>query len=277
MPRRASQIYLKIPSKLKKSINKRLDIITVCYNHSDFLDDFFSSFLAVYGELPCNVWVADNASQDDSLSRLLHWQNLLGKSLKLIVNKENIGFAKANNKLARLGNNEYLLFLNPDVKFSYDFISPCIDLAATREALIAPRLIDPIYGHFRHYALFPDRLLSVFPQYWYGLKSFFDTIEVDWLQGACWILPRKIFEEVGGFNEHYFVFTEDLEFCSVLHDLGVARLLANTQFVNHPRTRMNQAKQDLIRDNMKYYFRNRDDTIWMFHQHIRESISKFFM
>lgn len=226
----------------------------------------------MFGDLPCEVWIADNSSVDDSVKILKHWQITFGEKLKIIENKENLGFAKANNDLINLSETDYLLLLNPDTSFDYDFLTPCLNLVQKHQALVAPQLIDCKYGHFKHYALFPDRKLSFFLEHSYKFKTYSDIAHVDWLQGACWFLPRKIFNKVGGFDEHYFLFTEDLEFCRVLHDLHIPRLLINSHYVYHPRTRMNSTKRKIIDENLKYYFRNRNSGPWK----LRQLIKRYF-
>ncbi len=257
----------------KKSFIESISLISVCFNQVDYLDDFFNSFLQVYGEMPYPILIADNASQDDSYKRLKYWKNILGDNVRLIRNTENVGFAKANNQLAKICESDLLVFLNPDVTFNTDFINPCAQTSKLFQALIAPKLCDAIHGHYKHYAPFPDDPMGLLKEIGYLFLPYFETISVDWLQGACWFLPRTVFNEINGFDESYFLYTEDLEFCRNLKDKGIPRFLMNTQRVYHPRTRVSQEKQKIIDQNLEYYFRNRDQSPWLLRNFLRQVFS----
>ena len=256
----------------KKSSTESISIVSVCFNQSAYLNKFFKSFLNVYGCVPYPLYILDNASQDQSYEHLIHWKNILKRNVNIFRNRENIGFAKANNQLVRLTQSKIIVLLNPDVEFRSDFIKPCANKANLMDALIAPQLCDTKYGHYIHYAPFPDDPTALIKELAYRFLPYFSTIKVDWLQGACWFLPRKIFDEINGFDESYFVYTEDLEFCRNLKDKFVPRILMNTQKVFHPRTRMSTEKQRIIDQNLVHYFRNRDQSLWK----LRNSLRQFF-
>ena len=223
--------------------------------------------------MPYPIFIADNASQDNSYKRLTYWQKKLGKNVALFKNEENIGFAKANNNLVKLSESDLIVFINPDVQFNTDFINPCAKKADLINALVAPQLCDIKCGHYVHYAPFPDDPIGLIKELGYKFFPFFKSVEVGWLQGACWFLPRKIFNEINGFDEEYFVYTEDLEFCRNLKDKYVPRVLLNTQKIFHPRTRLSQEKQNIIDQNMIYYFRNRDQSSWRLRNCLRQLFS----
>ena len=263
---------MKKRTNTKKSSIKSINIVSVCFNQSEYIDNFFKSFLQVYGGMPYPILIADNSSQDNSYERLNYWKNIIGENVSLFKNKENIGFAKANNQLISLCKSEIIVLLNLDIQFNTDFIDPCAKKAKLMNALVAPQLSDIDQGHYIHYAPFPDDPFLLIKELFYLYLPYFNIVEVDWLQGACWILPYKIFTEINGFDENYFVYTEDMEFCRNLKDKHTPRLLMNTQKVFHPRTRMSKEKQNIIDQNMIYYFRNRDQSPW----NIRNSLRQFF-
>tara|TARA_Y100000589_G_scaffold188345_1_gene178260 strand:- start:1982 stop:2776 length:795 start_codon:yes stop_codon:yes gene_type:complete len=262
-----------VKTNTKKSFIESLTLISVCFNQFDYLDDFFNSFLEVYGEIPCQILIADNASQDGSYQKLMYWKNTLGDNVKIIKNTQNIGFAKANNQLVKTCQSDLLGLLNLDIKFNTDFINPCAKACKFHQALIAPKLCDLEYGHYRHYAPFPDDPMILVKEFGYLFLQYFEAVPVDWLQGACWFVPRKIFEEIEGFDEKYFIYTEDLEFCRNLKDKNISRILMNSQTIYHPRTRSSEEKQKIIDQNLVYYFRNRDQSPWLVRNFLRQLFS----
>ena len=257
----------------KKNSIETISLISVCFNHVEHIDNFFTSFLRVYGGIPYPMLIADNASQDKTFERLEYWKNIVGKNLTLFKNEENIGFAKANNRLIDLCNSDIVVLINPDVQFGHDFINPCARKASLMNALVAPQLCDIKHGHYVHYAPFPDDPIGLIKEVIYQFLRYFKTVKVDWLQGACWFIPRKIFNEMNGFDESYFIYTEDLEFCRNLKDNYIPRILMNSQKIFHPRTRVSKEKQDVINQNMIYYFRNRDQSIWKLRNNLRQFFS----
>ena len=63
--------------------------------------------------VPYPLYILDNASQDHSYERLIHWKNILKRNVNIFRNRENIGFAKANNQLVRLTQSKIIVLLNP--------------------------------------------------------------------------------------------------------------------------------------------------------------------
>ena len=94
----------------------KLSIIIVNYNVQYFLAQCLDSVQKAIANMEAEVWVVDNASQDGSLTMLKEkfpW-------VKVIANRENVGFARANNQAAREASGEYVLLLNPDTVVEAD-------------------------------------------------------------------------------------------------------------------------------------------------------------
>lgn len=171
------------------------------------------------------VVVVDNASTDGSLAGI----ESLDLPLRLILNQENRGFAAACNQGARESSADYLLFLNPDTVLFRDSVLKPVEFMEQPEnspvGIVGIQLVDTAGNVSRTCARFPttgtfflkmlgfDRLLpSTVPG---QLMTDWDHVtsrDVDQVMGAFFLVRRMLFEELGGFDERYFVYFEDLDF-----------------------------------------------------------------
>jgi GT2 family glycosyltransferase len=177
------------------------------------------------------VVVVDNASTDGSLDGL----ETLPIQLTVIRNTSNRGFGAACNQGARGSTADFLLFLNPDVYVTSTSIRAPIEyLTGRNDAGVAsiqlrdsrgvvsrscariptPRLIAArILGLD---VLFPRYVTSLFMSEWDHLS----TREVPHVIGAFYMIRRTLFEDLGGFDERYFVYLEDLDLSTRVHERG---------------------------------------------------------
>ena len=166
--------------------------------------------------------VVDNGSTDGSESFVERLPNV-----KLIRAGENLGFGKACNRGAQHATSEYLLFLNPDAALYADTLSKVLtymeDPANTKVGICGVQLLDEIGHVSRSCARFPtpfgfvahafgaDRIvprLGHFMAEWDHAQ----TRQVDHVIGAFFMVRRDLFEALGGFDERFFVYLEDLDF-----------------------------------------------------------------
>lgn len=158
------------------------------------------------------VFVVDNASKDDSpmlIKRDFPW-------IILIKNRENLGFAKANNKALKHSKGRYVYFLNPDTQVkegafetmvSFMDVHPEVGLAGSR--LVNPDgspqpSVEEHYPGERQ----ARRDLS-------GLKG-----NIAWVMGASMIARKEILDRLGGFDERYFLYGEDQDLCLEIRKAG---------------------------------------------------------
>jgi len=171
------------------------------------------------------VVVVDNASSDGSVDNL-HFPDL---PLSLVQNSENRGFAAACNQGARGSSADYLLFLNPDTRIFADSLQiPIQFMEESRNAGVGicgiqlldeegnvsqscsrfpttPSLLSQMFGLDR---LFPKQ----FKGHFLGRQDHLKSGQVDQIMGAFFLVRRKLFESLGGFDERFFVYFEDLDF-----------------------------------------------------------------
>ncbi|MEK7523708.1 MAG: glycosyltransferase family 2 protein [Patescibacteria group bacterium] len=186
-------------------------------------------------DFPFEIVVPDNGSHDESLDYLrdMHKKG----EITLVEIGKNLGFGKGNNEGVKHANGKYVLILNPDVGVEPDTIQKMTDYMETHldVGLLGPQLyffngqiqdscrrfmrpMDLIIKRtpLRHLPFFRKRIAHY-------LMADYDkkkTQEVDFVTGACIMLPRHVYQEIGGFDPRYFMFMEDADLCRTLWERG---------------------------------------------------------
>lgn len=210
-----------------------VSIVIVSYNSADWVERCLAA-LARHSSIEYETIIVDNASPDGSGKRL---QGLDGA--RLLQRGRNSGFSVAANEGAAAARGDYLLFINPDV-------SACGDLPGGLSAYlrdhaevgaIGPRLLNPDGSLQLSCRSFPSHRTALFNRYSLatrllpGNRFSRDYLlsdwgheymrEVDWLSGACLMLPRRVFAALGGWDEGFFFSAEDVDLCRRLRDAGL--------------------------------------------------------
>lgn len=224
---------------------KTLDIVIVNWNAGDLLRRCLSSVAgAEWSGLELrSVVVVDNGSRDSSL------ENLTAKlPMTVLRNDVNRGFAAASNQGARLGSADYLLFLNPDTEIGQDAVLRAVNLMEeNREAgICGVRMIGPGGETDRSCARFPRPLHFLCKAFGLdriapnALTSFVmrewdhqSNTWVDHVIGAFYLVRRKLWNELGGFDERFFVYLEDLDFSLRARRKGWRTYFLADAFVMH--------------------------------------------
>lgn len=215
---------------------KDLSIVIVNFNTRDYLRNCLQSLEKnTSKKLDYEIVVVDNASADGSAEMV----KKEFPDVTLIASKENTGFAKGNNLgIKRTSQSRYVLFLNPDTIVKDDTIENMIafmeshpDAGAATCKLVTPdgkedesthRGFPTPWNSLTHFSglskAFPKSHL--FSRYTMGWLDLSKTMQVDALEGAFMLVPRKAGEEVGWWDEEYFFYGEDLEFCLQLRKRG---------------------------------------------------------
>jgi N-acetylglucosaminyl-diphospho-decaprenol L-rhamnosyltransferase len=206
-----------------------LAVVVVNYNAGDAIVDCLR---AVAGEDPADVVVIDNASTDESADHIARER----PDVRLMRNANNVGFAAAANQGIRATSAPYVLLVNPDA-----VLRPGALMALAR-ALDEQRRAGAVGA----LVLNPDGTVQptkrAFPSLWHaalhglvgvvwpgnpGTRAYtladapFDRPRtVDWVAGTAVALRREAFDAVGGFDERFFFFVEDVDLCRRLWDAG---------------------------------------------------------
>lgn len=209
-----------------------LSIIIVSWNVADLLRDCLRSIDENRGELDLQVIVVDSASSDDSVAmiqREFPWVDLLACD-------ENVGFPRGNNLGLARANGRYLLLLNPDTVVLDDALSKMMAYMAENPTVgvLGCQLLNADGTVQSSKRRFPTIITPFFESTWletiapksiqaaYYAQDLPDNAinEVDWVMGACMLVPRQVVAAVGGLDEAYFMYSEELDWCRRIKDSG---------------------------------------------------------
>ena len=194
----------------------KLSIVILNYNVRYFLELCLKSVEAAIAEIDAEIIVVDNNSPDDSCEMV----QTLFPNVKLIQNELNSGFSKGNNIGVTEARGEFLCILNPDTVVAEDTFTTLLAFANTTKdvGIIGCRLIDG-YGRYLPESKrnVPTPLVS-FKKIFVSSNSYYanhlkehDIGNVDILVGAFMIIKKAIYESIGGFDEDYFMYGEDID------------------------------------------------------------------
>jgi GT2 family glycosyltransferase len=181
-----------------------------------FLELCLKSVQQAVATLDAEIIVVDNHSTDDSCAMVKQ----LFPDVKLIENKENSGFSKGNNLGVALAKGDYICILNPDTVVAEDTFIKLLKFAADKEKLgiIGCRLINGS-GNFlpeskRNIPYIKASLFKLIgnsKRYYASHLKENETGKVAVLVGAFMFLKRKLYNSIGGFDEDYFMYGEDID------------------------------------------------------------------
>lgn len=210
-----------------------LSIVIVNYNAKEYLkkclDSIFESSFKNF-----EVIVADNASKDGSVEQLKN----LGDKINLILNKENLGFSAANNVGIKKAKGRYLLFLNPDtsvypntLKYMVSFMDKNKKVGCSTCKVVLPNgeIDDSCHRGFPtpwNAFCFFSGLEKIFPHsrifsgYHMGWENLNKMHKIDACAGSFMLVRREAGEDIGWWDEDFFFYGEDLNFCLELQKKG---------------------------------------------------------
>ena len=257
----------------------KLSIVIVSYNTKELLADCLNSIKSAQKHADTEIFVVDNNSQDgtvDHLNQYFQW-------VKLIVNRKNLGFSKANNQALKKASSKYILVLNPDTKIAKDTIVSMINfmdknlkvgIGTCRVLLANGKLDRDCRRHFptpwrslTHFSgisnLFSGSKL--FDEYYMGYLKDDLEHEIDSCVGAFMFIRRSALEKIGLFDENFFFYGEDLDLCyrfkqsgyrivytpitTIIHYKGAASGMKSTSA--HLTKATNQSKVRAIRESTR--------------------------
>lgn len=235
-------------------MSRRLDIIIVSYNtKAETLACLGSLFAAPPAELG-QVFVVDNDSTDGSVEaiRKADWP-----AVELITLSSNLGFGAANNTALRRSSAPLVLFLNSDAIAPPGAIDTLVErLLATGAVAAGPRLESPTGQPEISFG----RMLTPIAEMGQSLRGYLAQKSarwaqrrvgrylsteqvVDWVSGACLLVERRAAVEAGLFDERFFLYEEDVDFCAALRAAGGRILFTPRATVVHRRGRSNPARR----------------------------------
>lgn len=211
----------------------QLSIITINYNTKDLIVQCINSIPMGLGNtdiLSYEIILVDNASTDGSVEIIRNTFT----TVKIIQNSVNKGYAYAVNRGIEAASGEYLLILNSDIMFTNNCLLPLINYIKEnpRTGIVGPQLIYPNGILQRSYGSIPSlsqAFLDVFfiRFIWVQIKNLlkkrlgynFDlnSKSVSYIDGASMLIRREVVQEIGYFDERFFFYAEDADFCFRAH------------------------------------------------------------
>lgn len=199
-----------------------LSVVIVSYNTRELTLRCLRSLNNGLGDVPAEVFLVDNGSTDESAPAI----EAEFPAVRLIRNERNRGFGAANNQALRLARGEFVLLLNSDAFPEKPAISRLIECAREhpRVAVLGPRLLNEDGTLQPSCYRFPGPLRSVWENLLlaaalpnhpvfgdYRAWAHDTEREVDFVSGACWLVRRAAMEEVGFFDEDFFLYAEETD------------------------------------------------------------------
>ena len=214
----------------------KLTVIIVNYNHKYFPRLAVEALEKSKVNFPFEIIIVDNDSHDEeSLTFLKKAHD--DKRITLIRSPKNVGFGKGYNLGARIAQGEYIFVHNPDAMVKEGSLQKMVDyMDKNRDiGILGPKLVyssGKIQESCRRNMKFGDLVLKrtplgklpVFKQRVtkYLMEDFDHNKiqDVDLITGAAMLIPRKLYEEIGGFDKRYFLFMEDFDLCNEIKKAG---------------------------------------------------------
>ena len=207
----------------------KVSVIIVHYQVPGFLKNCILSIQENFLGFDYEIIVVDNHSPDPS------WKALMDEfpQVHFVLLDENLGFSKANNLGVKQAKGEYVYILNPDTEIEGDYFKEVLDFADSQDALGAVGLrMHNAKGLFlpeskRSVPALVNSFEKLFTKLSNDSKTYYrndidetDIAEVDIMTGANLLMKKTVYEEVGGFDERYFMYGEDIDLCYTILQRG---------------------------------------------------------
>jgi len=210
----------------------KISVVIVSYRGRNLLEACLRSVDAHGLRGDMEVIVVDNASDDGTVRELAP----CFPTVRWVENAENVGFATAANQAAALASGEYLLILNPDARLVADGLTRLLDFIEKHPevGVVGPRLLISDGRPYVSITPFPTiasvllyetrlnrlfkRLSFVHPYAWRLQRA--EPFPVDAVEGSCFLVHRRVWNAVGGFDTRYFFGFEDMDFAWRVRQAG---------------------------------------------------------
>ncbi|MEZ2414369.1 glycosyltransferase family 2 protein [Muriicola sp. E247] len=216
-----------------------LAIVILNWNGEALLERYLPSVIE-YSQ-GARIYVADNASTDGSVAFLKNNYPDVG----VIQNKTNAGFAGGYNEALKHIDAEVYCLLNSDVEVTPDWLLPIMELFQLKPevSIIQPKILDLLRPEYFEYAGAAGGFLDslgypfcrgrIFQALEKDKGQYNDTTEIFWATGACMFIRKKVFDDLGGFDEDYFAHQEEVDLCWRAQNKGYKVYYVGTSQILH--------------------------------------------
>lgn len=213
----------------------KISIVSVNFRQAEVTADMLASLRQVtYPNM--EVILVDNGVVNDSKELFLQKY----ASVKLLVSQENLGFAGGTNLGIRHATGDYILLLNNDTVVPPDFLEPMVESMQNNPAIgiISPKILYYDAPKTIQYAGIPyiksltgRGVVNGSGQQDQGQYDYCEATSLT--NGACMLVRREVFEQIGLLSELYFMYYEELDFCERAKDKGWACYYCGTSYIHH--------------------------------------------
>ena len=263
----------------------QLSVIILNYNVRFFLEQCVASVQEALTNIDSEIIVVDNDSSDDSCEMI----KSRFPNVKLIKNNSNLGFPKGNNIGVAQAKGDYICILNPDTVVAEDTFDRILAFAEKQENLgiVGCKLIDgsgnflpeskrgiptpfvALTKIFGLYKLFPS--WELFNRYYAQHLSENETGKVDILVGAFMIMKRELYNDIGGFDENCFMYSDDIDLSFMVLKSG------KNNYYFHETSVIHYKGESTVKDGL-YMKRFREAMQFFYKKHYKSSpLFDFFM
>ena len=251
-----------------------VSVIIVNWNTRQLLGQCLDTLCENMNGLDYDVWVVDNASSDDSVPFLRSHHPWV----HVVESDRNLGFAGANNLAMHLSSGRYMLLLNSDAFVTPDAVTSlvrCAD-ADVQSGIVGACLLNPDGTFQASHTPFPSLGREWLILTGLGRKLFGEHYpsrgpedgigrqRVDYVEGACLLVRRTAFEQVGGMDEGYFMYAEEVDWCFSMKAAGWQVWYEPAAKVTHiggasSTGRRTRREADLYRSRIRFFRKHKGD------------------
>ena len=272
---------VKLPDVRKQRVGKLIDlsIIIVSWNVRELLDKCLASLQqtrrairpGLQDVFSFEVIVVDSASEDGSAELIREHHS----TVVLLPQKENVGFTRGNNIGLAQARGAYLLLLNPDTEVCPHTLATMLDYMSrhSRTGILGPHTLNSDGSHQSTRRRFPTLLTGIFESTWLSAwapaaversyrmldKRDDDIVEADWVQGSALLLRREVYDRIGGLDEGFTMYSEELDYCRRAKSAGWQVAYHGGAYITHHGGKSSQQvgalKQILFQSSKLRYFR----------------------
>ncbi|MBI4721648.1 MAG: glycosyltransferase family 2 protein [Candidatus Stahlbacteria bacterium] len=248
-----------------------ISIIIVTWNSEEYIEACLYSL-----DPQDEIIVIDNASKDKTVEKV----NTLFSTVQMIRNSQNIGLSRAINQGAKIATGEYILLLNPDVVVMEDTIAKMCKFMLERSGnpapagddredigACAPRFLWPngsVQRSCRELPTFKNLFieftgigrLKKCPSWKMWNFNYTETKEVEQPMGSCLMIRKQVFDEIGGMNERYPIFMNDVDLCYRIKKAGYKiYFIAHANVIHYLGSSTRKVKRKMIIEEHRSMYR----------------------
>jgi hypothetical protein len=197
----------------------KIAVVILNWNGEKLLEQFLPSIVQYSQE--ATVYIADNASTDDSIS----YVRAFFPTVKIIKNESNLGFAEGYNESLKSVDADIFALVNSDIEVTENWLKPILETFENepKTAIIQPKILDYKSKEYFEYAGAAGGFTDKYG-YMFCRGRIFETLEKDhgqyddnceifWASGACFFIRSSVYKELKGFDGDFFAHQEEIDLC----------------------------------------------------------------